>query len=60
MVTTEWLPWLQTNWVDSGHEKLILVLETNCILQPEMQLPCYHLTTIIVTSNICKGITCLH
>ena len=29
--TTEWLPWLQWSWDDSGYEKLILVLEDNCI-----------------------------
>jgi len=31
--TTEWLhvPWLQTNWRDSGYERFALVLETNCI-----------------------------
>ena len=28
--TTEWLPWLQTNWRDSGYERFALVLETNC------------------------------
>ena len=26
-----WLPWLQSSWRDSGYEKLILVLEANCI-----------------------------
>ena len=28
--TTEWLPWLQTNWRDSGYKRFALVLETNC------------------------------
>ena len=28
--TTEWLPWLQTNWRDSGYAWFALVLETNC------------------------------
>ena len=31
VLTTEWLPWLQTSWRDSGHERFILVLEANCI-----------------------------
>ena len=30
-ITTEWLPWLQTNWGDRGYEKFILVLEVNCM-----------------------------
>ena len=31
VLTTEWLPWLQSSWRYSGYEKLILVLEANCI-----------------------------
>ena len=31
ILTTEWLPWLQSSWRDSGYEKLILVLVVNCI-----------------------------
>jgi len=31
VLTTEWLPWLQTSWGDSG---CTLVLETNCIRHP--------------------------
>ena len=37
--TTEWLPWLQTNWKDSGYGMFALLLETNCIRQPKGQLP---------------------
>ena len=33
VLTTEWLPWLQTNWRDSGSERFTLGLETNCIRQ---------------------------
>ena len=29
VLTTEWLPWLQTNWRDSGYERFALVLKTN-------------------------------
>ena len=39
VLTTEWLPWLQTNWRDSGYERFALVLETNCIRQSKGQLP---------------------
>ena len=45
VLTTEWLPWLQTSWEDSGYEKFILVLEANCIsnLSPNHTL---QLTTV--------------
>ena len=39
ILTTEWLPWLQTNWRNSGYERFALVLETNCISQSKGQLP---------------------
>ena len=39
-LTTEWSPWLQTNWRDSGYTRgVALVWETNCIRQPKRQLP---------------------
>ena len=38
VLTTEWLPWLQTNWRDSGYERFSLVLKSNCIRQPKMPL----------------------
>jgi len=28
VLTTEWLPWLQTNWRDSGYKRFALVLKT--------------------------------
>ena len=31
VLTTEWLPWLQTSWGDSGYVMFILILEANCI-----------------------------
>ena len=37
--TIEWLPWLQTNWRDSGYERFALVLQTNCKRKPNRQLP---------------------
>ena len=46
VLTTEWLPWFQTKWRDSGYEKFALVLETNCIRQPKGRCP-VHLTTTI-------------
>ena len=36
VLTTEWLPWLQTNWRDSGYERFSLVWKSNCIWQPKM------------------------
>ena len=39
VLTTEWLPWFQTKWRDSGYEKFALVSETNCIRQPKGQVP---------------------
>ena len=27
VLTTQWLPWLQTNWRDSGNERFALVLD---------------------------------
>ena len=36
VLTTEWLPWLQTNWRDSGYERFSLVWKSNCIRQPKM------------------------
>ena len=36
VLTTEWLPWLQINWRDSGYERFTLVWKTNCIRQPKM------------------------
>ena len=37
--TTEWFPWLQTNWRDSGYGRFALLLETNSIRQSKGQLP---------------------
>ena len=37
--TTEWLPWLQTNWRDSGYERFAFGIKTNCKRQPKGQLP---------------------
>ena len=37
--TTEWLPWLRTNWRDGGYERFALVLETNCKRKLKGQLP---------------------
>ena len=39
VLTTEWLPWLQTNWRNSGYESITLVLKSNCIRKPKGQLP---------------------
>ena len=52
-VTTKWLSWLETSWGDSGYEKLILVLEANCIsnLSPNLTL------TTDNPQNICEGVT---
>ena len=36
VLTTEWLPWLQTN---CGYESVTLVLKSNCIRKPKGQLP---------------------
>ena len=36
VLTTEWLPWLQTN---CGYESGTLVLKSNCISKPKGQLP---------------------
>ena len=53
-LTTEWLLWFQSSWGDSGYEKLILVLEANCIAkQPE---PKSYITTDN-PQNICEGVT---
>ena len=38
ILTTEWLPWLQSSWRDSGYEGFALVEKSNCIRQPKMQL----------------------
>ena len=38
VLTTEWLPWLQTSWRDSGYERFTLVWKTNYIRQPKRQL----------------------
>ena len=37
VLTTEWLPWLQTSWRDSGYERFALIWKSNCIRQPKMQ-----------------------
>ena len=39
VVTTEWLPWLQTSWRDSGYERFALVWKSNCIRQPKVSCP---------------------
>ena len=39
VLTTEWLPWLQTNWRDSGYERFAVVLifrAAQFILQPQL------------------------
>ena len=33
--------WLQPSWRESGYKRFTLLFETNCIRQPEMQLPWY-------------------
>ena len=58
--TTEWLPWLQTNWKESGYERFVLLLETNCIRQPKGQLPTSSYNHNTVKSLItCASPTCL-
>ena len=37
VLTSEWLPWWQTNWRDSGYEKFTLVWKTEDL--PKMELP---------------------
>ena len=27
VLTKEWLPWLQTNWRDSGYERVVFIIE---------------------------------
>ena len=39
VLTTEWLPWLQTNWRDIGDEAFAVVLNTNCIRHSKGQPP---------------------
>ena len=39
VLTTGWLPWLQSSWRDNGYERFTLVRKTNCIRQPKRQLP---------------------
>jgi len=47
----QWLPQLQTSWRDHGYERFALVLlETNCIRQPNRQLPNYNTLTTLRTS----------
>ena len=48
VLTTEWLPWLQTNWRGSGY-----VLFTNCITQPERKLPDHHWSCIFERGHTC-------
>jgi len=43
---TEWLPWLQTNWRDSGYERFALVLRLIAKGNPRGSCP-VHLTTTI-------------
>ena len=60
--TTEWLPWLQTNWKDSGYGMFALLLETNCIRQPKGQLPRLSYNHSNYTDNphnICASLTWL-
>ena len=56
VLTTEWLPWLQTNWRDSGHDRFALILKTNCIRQPNRWLPTssynHHTLTTFRTSSL--------
>ena len=46
VLTTEWLPWLQTNWRHSDYERFALVFETNCKRKLKGSCP-VHLTTTI-------------
>ena len=39
-LTTEWLPWLQTNWRDSSYERIALVLKTNWIRKYSLFTTC--------------------
>jgi len=34
-LTTMWLPWLQTSWIDSGYQRFTLGLGTSCTGQLE-------------------------
>ena len=51
VLTTEWLPWLQTSWGDSGYQRFSSVWKSN--------LPYNHMNAL-KTLNVCEGITCLH
>ena len=56
VLTPEWLPWLQTNWRDSGYESFTVVLKSNCIRQPKMPLSSFSynhntLTTLRTSVN---------
>ena len=47
VLTTEWLPWLQTKWRDSGYERFTLVWKTDCIrIYPRCNCPVPLTTTI--------------
>ena len=59
VLTTERLPWLQTNWRDCNYERFALVLKTNCIRQPKGRLPSSsynHNTCTDNPQNICEGV----
>ena len=32
VLTTQWLPWLQTNWRDSGNERFALVFDITSVI----------------------------
>ena len=58
VLTIEWLPWLQTNWRDSGYERFALLFRTNYIRQPNRQLPTSsynHNTLADNPQNTCEG-----
>jgi len=62
VLTTEWLPQLQTNWRDLGYERFALVLETNCIRQPNRLLPSlsYNHNTLTTLRTSMKELLQMH
>ena len=49
-LTTEWLPWLQTNWRGSNYKRFALVLKTNSIRHPRGSCTVHLTTTTLRTS----------
>jgi len=57
ILTPAWLPWLQTNWRNSGYKRFALVSKTNRTRSPKWQLPYSAYNHNTLTTRCCHNLS---